>query len=67
MRVIRSIALAASPLGLMFHANSYAIRAPGSDGRFDGHTYAVNSTTKTYDEDLVFADGNWIQYPWGVL
>ena len=46
-------------------ARSYAIRSGGSDGQFDADSY-TNRTTSTFREDLVFSDGNFLQYPEGI-
>ena len=53
-------------LEVRFSAHSYAIRARGSDDRFDTDTYRLNDLATTFADDLVFGDGNWIQYPEGL-
>lgn len=46
-------------------AKSYAIRSRGSDDRFDADTYEMNHVTTSFDEDIVFSDGSFFQYPEG--
>ena len=44
---------------------SYAIRSRGSDERFDADTYATNHRTSSFEEDIVFSDGSFTQFPEG--
>ena len=46
-------------------AKSYAIRSRGSDDRFDANSYAMNHVTRSFEEDIVFSDGSFFQYPEG--
>ena len=46
-------------------ASLYAIRSYGSDGRLDRRVYTGRTITEV-SEDLVYADGSFIQYPEGV-
>ncbi|HET8774628.1 MAG TPA: hypothetical protein VFP80_12570 [Thermoanaerobaculia bacterium] len=41
---------------------SYVIRSRGSDDRFDASSY-TNRITHSFAEDLVFSNGNFVQYP----
>jgi Tfp pilus assembly protein PilE len=43
----------------------YAIRSLGSDGRAEGQRYVRGDTTR-FEDDLVFADGNFIRAPGGL-
>jgi type II secretory pathway pseudopilin PulG len=46
-------------------AKSYAIRSRGSDDRFEVKTYDAPRTIASFEEDIVFSDGNFVQYPEG--
>lgn len=54
------------PFDFRADAQAYRIRSKGSDGKADNRTdtYA-NRTIESFEEDLVFADGTFIQYPEG--
>ena len=43
-------------------AQSYAIRSRGRDGKADAQQYAFR-LTKSFDEDLVISDGNFVLHP----
>jgi general secretion pathway protein G len=44
---------------------TYSLRSAAGDRRFDSDVYAF-STTRTFDEDIVLSEGNFIQYPEGI-
>ena len=47
-------------------AQSYRIRSTGSDGEFDNNTDSyLSRTIARFEEDVVFADGTFLQYPEG--
>jgi len=45
-------------------ANLYAVRSAGRDGIFSGTTYAGGGTT-SFDCDIVYASGGFVQWPEG--
>lgn len=50
------------PLEFGAQGRAYAIRSAGRDGQFDGDAYESGSTTDP-DCDIVYANGNFVQYP----
>lgn len=46
-------------------ATSYSIRSAGSDGRAEGDRYVARSVN-TFESDLVFSEGSFVQGPEGV-
>ena len=51
-----------NPLEFGAGQRTYAIRSPGRDGVYEGDTYQ-NGATHHHDCDIVFANGNFVQYP----
>jgi type II secretion system protein G len=51
-----------NPLEFGGGERTYAIRAPGGDGVYEGDSYE-NGSTKHHDCDIVYANGNFVRYP----
>ena len=47
------------------HAQTYAIRSPGSDQRIEGESYIAGSFS-AYERDLIYSDGSFLTYPGGL-
>ena len=45
----------------------YAIRSPGRDGRFEGTIYKKNNAVQSFDADVVFANGSFVQWHEGAM
>ena len=50
------------PLEFGARQRTYAIRSPGADGIYEGDTYE-NGASRHPDCDIVYANGNFVQYP----
>jgi general secretion pathway protein G len=47
-------------------AQAYAIRSLGKDNTQEGTTYTVGKATGTFDCDIVYSNGSFIQWPEGM-
>jgi type II secretory pathway pseudopilin PulG len=52
-------------LDVRISANTYVVRSLGSDGRAETDRYTPNKTTFRFEDDVVFSEGTFIQYPEG--
>jgi hypothetical protein len=50
------------PLQFVTNGQNYFIRSGGRDGRFDHHAGPAES----FDNDIVYGNGAWIEWPEGV-
>jgi Tfp pilus assembly major pilin PilA len=54
------------PMHVRVHGKHYSIRAAGRDGRFESNIVPHIHMTRTFDEDLLFIDGNFRHMPEGI-
>jgi type II secretion system protein G len=47
-------------------AQAYSIRSLGKDNKEEGSTYTVGKSTGTFDCDIVYSNGSFIQWPEGM-
>jgi general secretion pathway protein G len=48
------------------NATEYGIRSQGKDGSWQGASYKAGTQTTTFDCDIVYSNGSFIQWPEGV-
>jgi type II secretory pathway pseudopilin PulG len=53
-------------LDVRIAANTYVVRSLGSDGRAEADRYTPNKTTYRFEDDMVYSEGTFLQYPEGV-
>ena len=47
-------------------SQAYSIRSQGKDGKWEGASYNVGTSTQNFDCDLVYSNGSFIQWPEGM-
>jgi type II secretion system protein G len=52
--------------GVTAAAQAYVIRSFGKDGASQGTTYTVGTATTSFDCDIVYSNGSFIQWPEGM-